>query len=448
MSFDFNASPLRISGLFPSTPLPLEVSIYGFCTLECSYCFANLNRRAHAPELNEKNSTASLFRAIDRHIANPTSAIGHFLRRNYPIVFSNTTDPFQRDEKTYRSSEAFLQWAKTTGRSLFIQTKGNVLHDEWGRYSPLIVPGKDVVYISISQMDDAIRRRNEPGALSIPKRFELMRALSDRGVPVIAAVNPYTPEWIPSPVEFVERCAAAGARMLFMDALHLTRSQTEQLKRPYQETLPMKANAPAFMAAAMARQWQSVCKEFGLHFFAAPHIIPPTEMSEAYCYSGPAGWFGKNPLLNFVSAILTAVERKAIATGKPVLLSWPCVERFLREYGVENPLLNRDDFWYSFNTKISADFEVWKAAMPKLVPFYEMLRYWWNQCQENSAMVWVDSRLHIVYHEEQDVMACDSDNNLVGAFCPTGTGYADGRFPYGPEIDRCEWLYEPRPRKR
>ena len=108
MPFDFDRNPLNLYGIWPQTPFPLELSLYGFCQMSCSYCFANLNRHANERELNPTNTTPALFRRIDRALQDEYSPLGFFLRERYPVAFSNRTDPFQRAESTYRSTEAFL----------------------------------------------------------------------------------------------------------------------------------------------------------------------------------------------------------------------------------------------------------------------------------------------------------------------------------------------------
>jgi hypothetical protein len=56
MAFDFDKTPIGLYGLFPDTPFPLDVSIYGDCQCSCVFCFANLNRAAHGHKANMQNS--------------------------------------------------------------------------------------------------------------------------------------------------------------------------------------------------------------------------------------------------------------------------------------------------------------------------------------------------------------------------------------------------------
>jgi DNA repair photolyase len=416
MPFDFNKSPLRIYSLWPQTPFPLEVSIYGYCQMACFYCFANRNRDAHDRELNKKNATANLFRRIDREIADEFSATGWFLREKHPICFSNTTDPFQREEKQYRSSEAFLEWAVVNRHPIFIQTKGNVLYEEFERYSKLIIPGKDVVYMSITALDDAVRRKIEPGALSIPKRWELCRMLSDRGIPVIAACNPFLKEWVPDFDEYCEQCKAAGVRGVWLDHLHFTKKQSEHIPPFYSEYVRKSDLLPLFLVNVL-KQWYMAVEHRGLDFFPTPFMDAYFGHKAKFPECCDPEWVAGRGLPFAFDLVrdLSLFQRK---TESPlVMVEWSSIAEYLQDH-CPNPVLKTGDFWGAFNNQVSADRTEWKMTLGDKASLHEILRYFWNHPWECENFIWYHPMIQALFINKKNIYACDDDDNIIGIFNP------------------------------
>lgn len=416
MAFDFNAEPLRLYGIMPQTPFPLEVSIYGYCQMSCSFCFANRNRDASQRELNPVNSAPSLFRKIERSMEDEHSPIGFFLREKYPICFSNTTDPFQRAEKQYRATEAFLGWAKANRTPLFIQTRGNVLYEEFDRYAPSLVPGKDVVYISICQQDDDVRKKQEPGAMSIEKRWELARRLSDKGIPVIAACNPYLAEWVPDIGKYCEDAKAAGCRGIWWEHLHFTAAQGDCLALPYRELL-FKGNLAPMYTIGILKRWYAATEAAGLDFFPTPRWDAYFGHKAKHPECADPAWLG-GKTMDFAFRIVARLYRIMQESGKMVMFGWPEIESAMRALNVPNPLLSTSDFWYPFNAQVKADRESWNARLGKAAPFYEVMRYFWNHPWESHNFLWYHPFMQSVYYGEKRAYAVDKEGDIVGLFDP------------------------------
>jgi hypothetical protein len=84
-------------------------------------------------------------------------------------------------------------------------------------------------YVSISQIDDEIRKRQEPGAPPIESRFELIQQLVEAGHRVVLGCNPYVSEWLPDPEPLFARAKACGAEGVWIDPLHFNRDQIQQI---------------------------------------------------------------------------------------------------------------------------------------------------------------------------------------------------------------------------
>lgn len=416
----------------------MEVSIYGYCQMACSACFANRNRDAFERELNPTNSAPALLRQLGRVLEDEESPLGFFLREKYPVCFSNTTDPFQREEKNYRASEAFLGWAQAMGVPVYVQTRGNVLYEEWERYAPLLDPGRVVVYLSLCGLDDADRKRHEPGALSVPKRLELMRRLADKGVPVIAACNPWTKEWAPDPGAYCAAVAQAGGRGVWWEALHLTGAQADVLAPTYRAELLSQANVMPMFLIGPLKEWAKQAAAHGLDFFPSPKWDAYFGHRARHPECADPAWLG-GKTLDFAFKIAASLARLSEAEGgAKVGLGWPEIEAALGALGVPNPTLRTSDFWYPFNNRVTADRASWNAGLGKRAALWEVLRYFWNHPFENQSFLWYHPFLRWAY--EDGAYATDADGNLTGLYDPTIKHHGNKTVaPAAVDWDRVAW---------
>lgn len=416
MPFDFNETPVRVYGIWPETPFPVEVSAYGYCQMACSYCFANRNRDAAGRELNPVNSAPAMFRKLDRAMADPADPVGFFLRERYPVCFSNTTDPFQREEKRYRVTEAFLGWAQANRVPVFVQTRGNVLYEEWERYRTLLEPGRTVVYLSVCQLDDEVRRRHEPGALRLEARWELAGMLRDHGIPVVAACNPYVREWVPDPDAYAGLCASAGVKGVWWESLHFTAAQQMHLAKAYGDLPPLANRLPMFLIGDLKR-WYAALGARGLDFFPSPKWDSYFGHRAAHPECADPAWLGSKTF-DYVFRLAARLYKAAQDHGRQVLFGWKELESGLKALGCPNPTLRAGDFWYPFNAQVKADRGSWNARLGKVAPLYEVLRYFWNHPYESQNFLWYHPLLQGVYYTERGKYAVDEEGDLVGCFDP------------------------------
>lgn len=356
--------------------------------MSCSFCFANRNRDAAGRELNPKNSLPALLRKLDRAMQDEHDPIGFFLRERYPVCFSNTTDPFQRDETTYRASETFLGWCQANRVPVYLQTRGNVLHEEFDRYASLLDPGRVVAYVSLCQLDDQIRKRHEPGALSIPKRLELIRMLTDHGIPVVAACNPWVKDWVPDPEPYVEAVKDAGAVGIWWECLHLTGAQSDTLQLTYRDELLTQANVLPMFVVSVLKKWYTATEAAGLDFFPSPKWDAYFGHKARHPECADPRWLG-GKTMSFAFDLMKAVCRKSQANRDAIVaFGWPEIERMLQMTGLPNVELNTEPFWYPFNASVKADHRAWKLRLGKRAGLYEIVRYFFNRPWENEHLIW------------------------------------------------------------
>jgi len=417
MAFDFNKDPVRLFGIWPQTPFPVEVSIYGYCSVSCSFCFANLNRDAFDRDPNPVNSTASALRKLDREWDDEYSPIGFFLRNRYPVCFSNTTDPFQRDEKTYRASEAFLSWCKERKVPVYIQTRGNVLSSDFDRYAPLLEPGRVVVAMSLCQLDDKLRKRFEPGAQSIESRWELAARLTDHGIPVVMACNPYVKAWVPSPVEYCKRAAAVGAKGVWLERLHFSAAQFGQVRETYHDELYPAANVNPGYFIRDLKEWYKATADYGLDFFPTPYWDAYFGCASKHPECADPKWLGGNTFdvaFQFTSMLEDTARENA---GKKLVVTWDDFKATLEHLGVPDQELDMSEFWGPFNSKVKADHKEYRARLGKRNGLHEILRYYWNHPWHNNYLFWYLPYVQAVSTSDGNWLA-DEDGNLVGVRNP------------------------------
>jgi DNA repair photolyase len=201
-------------GEFLINPIPLELSL-NYCSHKCAYCFANLNKPGR------KLDTPKLMRFLANYKQRETLA-ALLLKEGYPVVLSNKVDPFSNSNS--QQTLPILEVLTTLNIPVQFQTRGGKGIDEAIK---LVKPS--VWYVSITMLDEALRRQIEPGAPSISSRFELIEKLTEAGHWVVVGLNPYVPEWLPDPGPLLERAKQAGAWGAWIERIHLNTEQIANL---------------------------------------------------------------------------------------------------------------------------------------------------------------------------------------------------------------------------
>lgn len=201
-------------GEFLVSPIPMELS-FNYCSHKCAYCFANLNK----PE-RTADTKATLRLLADYN--NRESLVARLLQEGYPVLVSNRVDPFAASN--YQVAVPIICQMAEMGIPLAFQTKGGRGIDD-----ALAAVPPSAWYVSISMLDDSLRRRIEPGAPSIDSRFELMERLAKRGHHVTLGLNPLVPEWCHDFKALLDRAQSAGVRGVWAERLHLHYSQVDAM---------------------------------------------------------------------------------------------------------------------------------------------------------------------------------------------------------------------------
>ena len=203
-------------------PFGHTINPYRGCSHSCVYCYA---RGTH--EWLELDSGAdfdqqivvktNLVDVLRRELARPSWKREH-------VALGTNTDPYQRAEGRYRLMPGVIRALADSGTPFSILTKGTLAR----RDVPLLVDAaRDVPVgfgVSVAIWDDDLHASLEPGVPSPRARLDLVRAVTDAGLPCgvfLAPVLPGLTDRLADLDAALEAVAAAGATGVAVVPLHL-----------------------------------------------------------------------------------------------------------------------------------------------------------------------------------------------------------------------------------
>jgi DNA repair photolyase len=203
-------------------PFPWTINPYRGCSHSCTYCFS---RRTH--EYLEFDSgrdfdtqivvKTNLVEVLRRELARPSWKREH-------VALGTNTDPYQRAEGRYQLMPGVIEALAGSGTPFSILTKGTLLR----RDLPLLAEAARQVPVglgvSMAIWDDDLHHALEPGAPTPRARLDLVRALTDAGLPCgvfLAPVLPGLTDHIEHLDAAIGAIAAAGATGVTVIPLHL-----------------------------------------------------------------------------------------------------------------------------------------------------------------------------------------------------------------------------------
>jgi len=203
-------------------PFPWTINPYRGCLHACVYCFA---RRTH--EWLEFDSghdfdsqivvKTNLVDVLRRELGRPSWKREH-------VALGTNTDPYQRAEGRYRLMPGVIAALADSGTPFSILTKGTLLR----RDIPLLAAAARRVPVgigvSMAIWDDAVHAALEPGVPTPRARLDLVRAVTDAGLPCGVFLAPVLPE-LTDGIDHLDAAlgavAAAGATGVTVIPLHL-----------------------------------------------------------------------------------------------------------------------------------------------------------------------------------------------------------------------------------
>jgi DNA repair photolyase len=203
-------------------PFPWTINPFRGCSHACVYCFS---RRTHEwLELDAGRDfdtqvvvKTNLVEVLRRELARPSWKREH-------VALGTNTDPYQRAEGRYRLMPGVIRALADSGTPFSILTKGTLLR----RDIPLLAAAAEKVPVglgvSMAVWDDGLHAALEPGVPTPRARLDLVRALTDAGLPCGVFLAPVLPGLTDGKAELdaaIGAIAAAGATGVTVIPLHL-----------------------------------------------------------------------------------------------------------------------------------------------------------------------------------------------------------------------------------
>lgn len=226
----------------PDIPFTQSINPYRGCENGCVYCYA---RPSHAyvnlsPGLDFETK---LFYKADA-AALLERELGAKRYRCSPIALGSNTDPYQPIEREHRVTRRILETLSRCEHPATIVTKGAALIERDLELLASMAERRLVaVFMSITTLDKALKRKLEPRAASPTARLRAVRKLSDTGVPVGVMVAPVIPVLTDHEVERILAAAAdAGASRASYVMLRLPREVAALFREWLEIHEPLKAS--------------------------------------------------------------------------------------------------------------------------------------------------------------------------------------------------------------
>ena len=195
----------------PDVPFDQSVNPYQGCEHGCIYCFARpshsyWNLGAGLDFETKLFTKPDLARLLDREL----SARGYVCK---PINLGANTDPYQPLEREHRTTRAVLEVLLAHRHPVTIVTKGALVLRDLDLLRQFAALNLVTVHVSLTTLDDALKRVLEPRASSPAARLRVVRELTDASVPVGVLLAPMIPALNDHEMEhLLEEAAEAGAR--------------------------------------------------------------------------------------------------------------------------------------------------------------------------------------------------------------------------------------------
>ena len=195
----------------PDIPFDRSINPYRGCEHGCIYCFA---RPTHAywdmsPGLDFETRLIAKTNAAER-LEEALSKPGY---RCAPIALGANTDPYQPIEQQYRITRQLLETLLRYRHPVTITTKGAMVLRDLDLLQEMAALRLVRVMVSLTTLDDELKRTLEPRAASGGARLRAIRVLAQAGVPVGAICAPIIPMINDHELEaMIQAAADSGAR--------------------------------------------------------------------------------------------------------------------------------------------------------------------------------------------------------------------------------------------
>lgn len=216
----------------PDLSMLWSMNPYQGCEHGCAYCYA---RNSH--EYNGFNAGLDFESKIIVKRNAPKLLMKALSNKNWkpaPIGLSGNTDCYQPLEKKYKLTREILNVFLSYGNPVSVITKNSLILRDQDLLHELANKGLVHVNISITTLEESLRRRLEPRTASVAKRFETVERLRSLGIPVRVMIAPILPGLTDHELPaLIKRSHQAGATSIGFTMVRLN----GQLKKIFEDWL-------------------------------------------------------------------------------------------------------------------------------------------------------------------------------------------------------------------
>ena len=194
----------------PDVPFDRSINPYQGCEHGCVYCYARPSHAYYDLSPGLDFETQILYKPDAA-----STLLEEWAKPRYrcqPITIGANTDPYQPAEKKLQITRKLLETFLAHRHPVSIITKGVLMERDLDLLARLADRKLCSVAISVPTANNALKRLLEPRVPAAAARFQLMNALSERGVPVSLLLAPVIPAVNDMEIEsIVARAGEAGA---------------------------------------------------------------------------------------------------------------------------------------------------------------------------------------------------------------------------------------------
>ncbi|HSC16625.1 MAG TPA: PA0069 family radical SAM protein [Gammaproteobacteria bacterium] len=190
----------------PDIGFDRSINPYKGCEHGCIYCYARTTHsyldlspgRDFETEIFYKPNAVELLRA---ELAHP----GYEVR---PIAFGTNTDPYQPVERQLTVTRKLFELLLEHKHPITIVTKGGLILRDLDLLRAFAEQELVAVHVSVTTLDDELKRRMEPRTAGPKQRLAMIRALSAAGIPTGVMAAPVIPALNDHELESILEAAA------------------------------------------------------------------------------------------------------------------------------------------------------------------------------------------------------------------------------------------------
>jgi DNA repair photolyase len=279
----------------PDVPFEQSINPYQGCEHGCIYCFARPSHAYWNLGAGLDFETRIFHKpGLERLLARELAAPGYACR---PINLGANTDPYQPAERERRSTRALLEVLLAHRHPVTIVTKGVLVLRDLDLLAALAARRLCSVAVSLTTLDDDLKRTLEPRAAAPRARLQVIRRLVGAGVPVTVLLAPMIPALNDHEMEsLLDAAAGAGAANAAFMMLRLPHDLGRLFEEWLREHYPQRAdrvlnllrearggrlNDPRFghrmrgegaYAALLSARFAAACRRHGLNSARSPEL--------------------------------------------------------------------------------------------------------------------------------------------------------------------------------